>query len=33
MSTSLLYHAFGVRDYRYVNTEYVEGGVIFSIER
>ncbi len=32
MSTSLLYHAFGVRDYRYVKTEYVEGGVIFSIE-
>ena len=33
MSTSLLYHAFGVRDYRYVRTEYVEGGVIFTIER
>jgi transposase len=33
MSTSLLYHAFGVRDYRYVKTEYVEGGVIFTIER
>ena len=33
MSTSLLYHAFGVRDYRYVKTEYVEGGVIFSIDR
>lgn len=33
MSTSLLYHAFGVRDYRYVKTEYSEGGVIFSIER
>jgi hypothetical protein len=23
MSTSLLYHAFGVRGYRYVKTEYV----------
>jgi transposase len=33
MSTSLLYHVFGVRDYRYVKTEYVEGGVIFTIER
>ena len=33
MSTSLLYHAFGVRDYRYVKTEYVEGEVIFTIER
>ncbi len=33
MSTSLLYHAFGARDYRYVKTEYVEGGVIFTIER
>lgn len=33
MSTSLLYHAFGVRDYRYVKTEYVAGGVIVTIER
>jgi transposase len=33
MSTSLLYHAFGVRGYRYVRTEYVEGDVIFTIER
>jgi len=32
MSTSLLYHAFGVRDYRYVKTEYIEEGVIFTIE-
>lgn len=32
MSTSLLYHAFGVRDYRYMKTEYVEAGVIFAIE-
>ncbi len=33
MSTSLLYHAFGVRDYRCMKTEYVEGGVIFMIKR
>ena len=33
MSTSLLYHAFGVRDYRYVKTEYIEGAVNFMIER
>jgi transposase len=33
MSTSLLYHAFGVRGYRYVKTEYVEGKVIFTIEQ
>ena len=28
MSTSLLYHGFGIRGYRYVRTEYVEGGVV-----
>ena len=33
MSTSLLYHAFGVRGYRYVKTEYVGGEVIFTIEQ
>jgi len=33
MSTSLLYHAFGVRDYRYLGTRYERGGVIFRIER
>ncbi len=33
MSTSLLYHAFGVRGYRYVKTEYVRGEVIFTIEK
>ena len=33
MSTSLLYHAFGVRGYRYVKTEYVEGEVVFTIEQ
>jgi len=33
MSTSLLYHAFGVRGYRYVRTEYLEGEVAFTIEQ
>jgi transposase len=32
MSTSLLYHAFGVRGYRYVKTEYVERRVVFTVE-
>lgn len=31
MSTSLLYHGFGVRGYRYVNTRYEGGSVIFAI--
>ncbi len=31
MSTSLLYHAFGVRGYRYVKSEYVEGAVVFTL--
>ena len=33
MSTSLLYHAFGIRGYRYVRTDYFEGEVVFSIEQ
>jgi len=33
MSTSLLYHVFAVRGYRYVKTEYVKGGVVFTIEQ
>ena len=33
MSTSLLYHAFAVRGYRYVKAEYVKGGVVFTIEQ
>ena len=33
MSTSLLYHAFGVRGYRYVKTKYVGGEIIFVIEQ
>lgn len=31
MSTSLLYHGFGIRGYRYEKTEYVEGGVVFHL--
>lgn len=31
MSTSLLYHAFGIRGYDYIRTEYLGGEVIFSI--
>jgi transposase len=31
MSTSLLYHGFGVRGYQYEKTDYREGGVIFTI--
>jgi transposase len=33
MSTSLLYHAFGTRGYRYVRTSYTEGQVIFTIRQ
>ena len=33
MSTSLLYHGFGVRGYRYARTDYVEGEVVFTIEQ
>jgi transposase len=33
MSTSLLYHGFGVRGYRYVRTEYQGGGVVFTIRQ
>lgn len=31
MSTSLLYHGFGIRGYRYVKTEYLEGGIAFHL--
>jgi transposase len=31
MSTSLLYHAFGLRGYDYVKTDYQEGAVIFTL--
>ena len=33
MSTSLLYHGFGVVGYRYIRTEYKEGAVIFTVSR
>jgi hypothetical protein len=33
MSTSLLYHAFGIRGYDYVKTVYEEGRVLFQIEQ
>ena len=32
MSTSLLYHAFGLRDQEYLKTEYKEGQVIFHVK-
>ena len=32
MSTSLLYHAFGIRGYEYVRTEYQDGQMIFTIQ-
>jgi transposase len=33
MSTSLLYHAFGIRGYEYIRTEYQGGQVIFTIDQ
>lgn len=33
MSTSILYHGFGVTGYRYLKTEYKGGTVIFHIEK
>ncbi len=33
MSTSLLYHAFGIRGYEYVRTEYQDGEVTFTIRQ
>jgi len=33
MSTSLLYNGFGIRGYRYVRTNYVNGGVEFLIDQ
>src|SRR5262245_47898700 len=33
MSTSLLYHAFGLRGYDYVKTDYTEGRVVFTIQQ
>jgi transposase len=33
MSTSLLYHAFGIRGYEYVRTEYQGGEVVFTVRQ
>ena len=33
MSTGLLYHAFGLRGYEYVRTEYQGGEVVFTIRQ
>lgn len=33
MSTSILYHGFGVRHYRHLRTEFVGGSLIFHIEK
>jgi len=33
MSTSLLYHAFGIRGYQYTRTNYQGGQVIFTIHQ
>jgi transposase len=33
MSTSLLYHGFGIVGYRYIRTEYLEGNAIFTISK
>ena len=31
MSTSLLYHAWGIRGYQHVRTDFFEGEVVFTI--
>ena len=33
MSTSILYHGFGISGYRYTRTEYQQGALVFSIEK
>jgi len=33
MSTSLLYHGFGIRGYRHVNTKYEDGDILFTIRQ
>lgn len=33
MSTSILYHGFGIHGYRYTKTEYQQGALVFSIEK
>ena len=32
MSTSLLYHAFGLKGGKYISTQYINGSVIFHAE-
>ncbi len=32
MSTSLLYHGFGLRGYRHLRTEYINGHIYFTVE-
>ncbi|MBW2308143.1 MAG: ISL3 family transposase, partial [Deltaproteobacteria bacterium] len=33
MSTSLLYHGFGIRGYKYVRTQYENGSALFTIRQ
>ncbi len=33
MSTSILYHGFGIQEHRYLRTEYSDGALIFHLER
>ena len=33
MSTSLLYHAFGIRGYQYTRSDYQDGQVLFTIQQ
>ena len=33
MSTSILYHGFGISGYRYTRTEYQQGAIVFTIEK
>lgn len=33
MSTSILYHSFGIYGYRYVSTQYRDGAIIFTIDK
>ena len=33
MSTSLLYHSFGTKNYTYLKTDYKEGAILLHIEK
>ena len=33
MSTSILYHGFGIRGYQYKRSYFAEGNIVFSIEK